>query len=45
MAIGNTIQPIPLAERIAGLAITAPAHYWLSKRLTSPLPIVASGAQ
>ena len=29
---------------IAGLAITAPAYYWLSKRLTSTPPAVATGA-
>jgi NCS1 family nucleobase:cation symporter-1 len=29
---------------IAGLAITAPAYYWLSKRLTSTLPAVADSA-
>ena len=42
----------PLSDRfgrrrvlIAGLAITAPAYYWLSKRLTSTLPAVATGAK
>jgi NCS1 family nucleobase:cation symporter-1 len=29
---------------IAGLAITAPAYYWLSKRLTSTTPVAATGA-
>jgi len=30
---------------IAGLAITAPAYYWLSKRLTSMAPVVPTGAK
>jgi NCS1 family nucleobase:cation symporter-1 len=30
---------------IAGLAITGPAYYWLSKRLTSTVPVVADGAK
>jgi nucleobase:cation symporter-1, NCS1 family len=29
---------------IAGLVITAPAYYWLSKRLTSTTPVAATGA-
>jgi NCS1 family nucleobase:cation symporter-1 len=30
---------------IAGLALTAPAYYWLSKRLTSAVPAVPTGAK
>jgi NCS1 family nucleobase:cation symporter-1 len=30
---------------IAGLAITAPTYYWLSRRLTSTAPVAATGAE
>ena len=50
--IDSTLYTGPIARAmgkvdlswIAGLAITAPAYYWLSKRLTSTTPVAATGA-